>query len=260
MPPRSVGVSRRPPPAQVVHESTRGRERRCIKIAGLSTMRRTSTRTRRHPAALSAIRLVFFSVIMAVVQTHPSGNNEHNWLTGIQLVCVRVPRTFPIKLLFAKKRNSWIFTGFRPFSISFSADGNGAPLCAIMEYYRKSPIYLENRGLLCRYHTGIFSCIWLHISWPGYEAYTHTLLIDHDGTYGSIAYGVAQAYADFLESAVHWDFQVDTENPDYTLGLWRITNGPSALFDICTLRLVSLNHITANIFQAEIDLATPSPA
>ncbi|KAI0793666.1 hypothetical protein C8Q74DRAFT_1215209 [Fomes fomentarius] len=78
---------------------------------------------------------------------------------------------------------------------------------------------------------------------------THTTPIDHDGTYGSIASGVAHAYQRFLEEAGDWEF--DWEAAEDPLWDMRFFMYPS--FDVFSLRLLSLVWVSQDVFQAEVD-------
>ncbi|KAI0793665.1 hypothetical protein C8Q74DRAFT_522971 [Fomes fomentarius] len=162
---------------------------------------------------------------------------------------VRIPRRIPEEFLsptaVARTIVQCTWTGRPPAVIQFSR-GDGIRLWDVMFC---DPQDLQLAGLDYYRFSDISRTIWLHISWPGYRNYTHTTPIDHDGTYGSIAFGVACAYCSFLVEARNWVFEPGVSDDP----LWDVQSSMYPNFDLSSLRLMSLVWVSRNIFQAEVD-------
>ncbi|KAI0701447.1 hypothetical protein C8T65DRAFT_741749 [Cerioporus squamosus] len=164
-------------------------------------------------------------------------------ITPGETIRLSVPRMVPDEFMIVM-RKPLVDLPKNPFPLH----DDGIPLQEVLDYV-EDPAYIKSLGV--DYDRPIMVAmqeVWLHISWPGYQKYTHTVPLKHDGTVGSVVVSVARAYRDFLREARNWEFESDE------LNFWRITGHLFEPHHLWHMRLRRLCWINGDIYQAEIEL------
>ncbi|RPD58803.1 hypothetical protein L226DRAFT_264534 [Lentinus tigrinus ALCF2SS1-7] len=157
-----------------------------------------------------------------------------------------IPRMIPLQFL-APMVPFWLELIWNPFS--FCVHEQGISLQAILDLEMHQEWYwiLGMPDSVMPYP----GQTWLHVSWPGYRQYTHTVLLEHNRTTWSIARAIARAYESFLQEAREWDFEPN-EGAE-----WQITGEPNDVHTLANLRLHRLCWVNGEIYQADVELVVP---